>query len=341
MLITQDAFSKMPLRYVWLFITDRCNLACDYCFFSDRVGRQTISWRQVKWVLAALPDDRPHDVVISGGEPLLEWPLAKRIISLVRRNLPRSGITLQTNGLLLDRDKVLFLKANAVVVEPGIDGLFASNEKHRVGMAQGRFGSLLENIDLLVEHDVRMNPTMTVHPHEIGCMKSNFVSLVGRGLKNIDVHPAFLAPWRRRDIQLFEKGYRAILAHELARCGRAVKTPLVCKSYHECVTPSFDLVLQPDGHVLPNWTYLAFDRRIRENFYLMRLSDEGMRVNTGLMAGYLKDMRQFFREPRTYREFSNFNAQRILKAGGTLAQKKGFGVYRTITAWQQRLDRAC
>jgi MoaA/NifB/PqqE/SkfB family radical SAM enzyme len=321
-----DSFS---INHVWLFLTERCNLSCDYCFFRDHGGKTTISIAQVRALFDALPSGRIYDVVLSGGEPLLEWDRVREVIALVRRQLPGSRITVQTNGLLLDKSRIAFLKARNVRLEFGIDGKFTSDARHRAGTRSAGYERLLANIRLAVVSGIRIGATMTVHPNEVSAMRDNFLWLVEIGLRNIEVHPAFLASWTPSRTRLFDTGYRKIAA-----CDMAFGGGLLGKNYSKTVSPLADIVLQPDGKVLPNWTYLIFPLVDREPFYMMDVKSDGVTARPLVMAAFVKAARKFFAKPRTYRDYSNFNARRVL------AEKRSSHLGKIVRAYEQACHRA-
>jgi len=95
---------KHPLRYLFLEVTRRCNLACLYCGSSCTIREQdeeltTPQWIDVVRQVAA--DFRPRDVMVAvtGGEPLLKdgiWDL----LGVLGRLGFRYGMV--SNGALLD-----------------------------------------------------------------------------------------------------------------------------------------------------------------------------------------------------------------------------------------------
>jgi MoaA/NifB/PqqE/SkfB family radical SAM enzyme len=324
----------VQIRHVWIFLTEKCNLSCDYCFSADRDNRTTLSIRQLTKLFDALVPGGNYDVVISGGEPLVEWERARAVIRLIRQRFESASVTLQTNGLLLDKKKIEFFLSMGVRLEFGLDGPLSVNAAHRRGICREGHARLLENIRLAASAGVLLGGTMTVHPQETRDMLENFLSLSGIGLRMLEVHPAFLADWRREQAVAFERGYRRIMAFD-AKEGQC----LVGKNYSLFVPPCLDLVVEPRGRVLPNWTYLAFPKSEREPFYLMDLSGRGIAARLGPMAVYCRDLTRFFKHPRTYREFSNFNAQRILEFSGRRSFSNSFISYTQACAAAQRIDQ--
>ena len=78
--VIKDFFKKIPIKHVWIFMTENCNLSCDYCFFQDRGQKRNLSFQKVKCLLKELSSDKVYDIVLSGGEPLLVWESVVDII---------------------------------------------------------------------------------------------------------------------------------------------------------------------------------------------------------------------------------------------------------------------
>jgi len=304
-------------------------------FFSDRNGKETLAFAKILLLLDKLPESNKYDFVISGGEPLLSWRLTKRLILYIKKKYPESEITLQTNMLFFSEERAVVLKENDVVVEPGIDGDFPVNSKHRKGMTEASFKKCLKNLESIAANNLRMNPTMTVHPEEVWNMFKSFKKLVSLGLNSIEVHPSFMTDWGREEAKEFIRQYIIILEYE-KRTGRC----LVCKDYSLYKKGlSLDLVIQPDGFVLPNWTYLAFPYKLRENFFIMKLSENGIIILEKNFIKYLSKLKGFFKETRTYRDFSNFNASLVFQYVRNAKLEKSFLNYKRLCKIIQNVDQ--
>ena len=75
-----------PVRRLDLFVTERCNLACRYCFAAsqprpDPSAEQLCRW--VDWLLRA----EAHSVHITlwGGEPLLREQVLRRVVAFAQQ----------------------------------------------------------------------------------------------------------------------------------------------------------------------------------------------------------------------------------------------------------------
>ncbi|MCF7887904.1 MAG: radical SAM protein [Candidatus Omnitrophica bacterium] len=330
----KKVFKTVNFENIWIFITNKCNLNCDYCFFSDRKKDINLSFQSILNLLELLPLNKKYCFVISGGEPLLSWQRAKRIITHLRRAYPKSSISLQTNILLLSIEKIKFLKEKNVIVEPGIDGDFSVTSRHRRGLDKRGFQKCLQNIRLVVKYDLDLNPTMTVCPQEVELMFENFKYLVNLGLNYIEVHPAFMADWTYQKGKIFLQNYKKILDYN-----RVYKSKLVSKDYSKIIKKSIDLVIQPDGNILPNWTFLTFSQRLRRPFFIFQISKEKVKILKENMISYLKKVDNFFMEKRSYRDFSNFNASLILAKQNNQKMKEKFKAYKDICIKIQKMDK--
>jgi uncharacterized protein len=151
------------VSHVILKVVQRCNLDCSYCYVYNRGDdswktRPPVVSDQVLTRLAERIDEhaRRHEldqftIELHGGEPLLLG--RRRMQELVERL--RSGVSaatlhfsMQTNGLLLDRDWIALLARHQVTFGISLDGPPALADRFRV-MRQGRGGSTQQLLDIV------------------------------------------------------------------------------------------------------------------------------------------------------------------------------------------------
>lgn len=331
-----NILERVNLGNIWIFVTDKCNLDCDYCFFKYKEKKKTIEFSDVLSLLDKLPQTGKHDFILSGGEPLICWDLSKKIIEHLRANYPYSNITLQSNMLLFNDAMAKVFQKNDVVIEPGIDGGFLSNFRHRKGTDRKKFERLLKSIKLAVTYNLRIGPTMTVHPNEVKNIFENFSRLVSLGLNSIEVHPAFLAPWTENASVEFIRQYKKIINYE-----EETGKQSICKEYSVPMrAQQLDLVVQPDGLILPNWIYLSFSPKIKNKYFIMRIARSGIDIFSSQLLRYLKRLKEFDDGAKTYRDFSNFNAAYVLEGIKDCELKEGFLAYKNLCQSIQEIDQA-
>jgi MoaA/NifB/PqqE/SkfB family radical SAM enzyme len=209
---------------------------------------------------------------------------------------------LETNTLLLNEEKVRFLKKYNVAVETGIDGDFNTTSRHRKGITQSNFSRLTENIKYILKEEIKVSPTMTVHPDEISGMLANFKYLESLGLYSIDVHPAVFEEWSERASAEFVKGYEQIALYE-KNSGKA----LLNRSYSVPIPFSMDFLVMPGGDILPNWVYLCLDGEDKKKYFFGKVTEDGLVFHKENLLFFLKEYKRFFKEGMSYGEVTNHN----------------------------------
>jgi len=331
-MICNNILSKLPTKHVWVFLTDKCNLNCDYCFFRYRSGNTDLSRKQIDSLLMFLPKDKKCNLVISGGEPLLVWDNVRYIFDNVDKLFTKKIFTIQSNMYYWQDSHIKYVLDRHIEVEPGLDGYFSTNKQHRLGLDESGYNICLENVRKVVFKGIPIHPTMTVHPDEVYSMYDNFKYLINLGFYSWEVHPAFLMPWNRRESKIFLKEYKKILLWELKQNRKGDRKIYLNKMYSHPIKYSFDLIVQPNGKILPNWTLLSFPENIRERFVLFELTNDGCIANRQNLIWYLNKLKLFFSKYLniSYRDFSNFNAALAIKHMGKEI-REGFEEYLWLT----------
>lgn len=149
-----------------LKVASRCNLACDYCYVYTHADQ---SWKSqpklltpevedqfVQRVTEYVKETRIPDisVVFHGGEPLLYG--AKKLGVLTERlresvdDITNIDFSLQTNGVLLNKEELSYLLSADIGVSISIDGPKLFNDAHRLNHSgRSTFDATMSAIDLL------------------------------------------------------------------------------------------------------------------------------------------------------------------------------------------------
>ncbi|MEO3813814.1 FxsB family cyclophane-forming radical SAM/SPASM peptide maturase [Sphaerisporangium sp. B11E5] len=142
-----EGWSPRPLRNFILKMHSRCDLACDYCYMYRAADQ---SWRDqpkaMPRAVVTLAAERiaeharthglPHvNVVLHGGEPLLSGSgLLRFAVAETRRAAGPGttvGVSVQTNGMLLDDAYLRMFAELGVRVGVSVDGDAAAHDRHR------------------------------------------------------------------------------------------------------------------------------------------------------------------------------------------------------------------
>ena len=242
---------------------------------------------------------------------------------------------MQEKDMFTTKEAARYLKANNVCVEHGIDGGFLVNFRHRKGISRQYFNNILKSIQLVLKTGIRVNPTMAVHPEEVYSMYENFKFLVSLGLYSMDVHPALLENWKKGHISIFKKQYLRIMKEDKRQNG-----VLICKDYNLPKGFRFDLVVMPDGNILPNWVYLTLPPAEKQKYYFLKIKEGGVEAKIKILGFFLKAYKDFYKKPGvTYRDFSNFNVEIFLKERPNRIMKRHFENYKRICEITRKIDQ--
>ncbi len=129
------ADEKPVVKSLCLNIAHDCNLRCKYCFASqgdyDTNKRELMSFdvakRAIDLLIESSAGKRQHcEVDFFGGEPLMNFEVVKQTIEYIRKQEKLHNkvfkLSLTTNGLLLDEEKITYLTDNHISLILSLDG---------------------------------------------------------------------------------------------------------------------------------------------------------------------------------------------------------------------------
>ncbi|NLO06387.1 MAG: anaerobic sulfatase maturase [candidate division WS1 bacterium] len=180
-----------------------CNLACSYCFYSDRnalypdTPRHRMSDETLRELVRKYMNyhDRVVPFAWQGGEPtLMGLDFFKRAVSY-QRLYGRSGQTvsnsLQTNAVLLDDPAwARFLHDYHFLVGVSLDGPAEVHDAFRVDHAgKGSHSRVVAAIETLLEHEVEVNILSMVQPENIHRPTETYEYLLSLGVDFLQFIP--------------------------------------------------------------------------------------------------------------------------------------------------------
>ena len=169
---------------MYLVLSEKCNLACKYCFLGN--ANTNIIHHQMPMMDKEIADkalqyfsfqNKTHpewfghskEIIFYGGEPLLNFETLKYVIDRCREMQINNEITaamnfsMVTNGLLLDREKIHFLKENNVAISISIDGIDSESNCNRVNKSgKPIYDDLLETLELVKESEYEVGLSITL-----------------------------------------------------------------------------------------------------------------------------------------------------------------------------------
>ncbi len=148
--IISNIFLRKPIFNV-IFLTNRCNLNCKMCFYTEREPRDELTTDEYIKLANSMPPQ--WYLMFTGGEPFIRKDVYEIATAFIKRGA--SVIHFSTNGTYKDRliDVVSRLasenKKTSIVVCISIDGDEATHEYIR--QVKGCYNKAVESIKALIE----------------------------------------------------------------------------------------------------------------------------------------------------------------------------------------------
>ncbi|MHA0857754.1 anaerobic sulfatase maturase [Paenibacillus sp. CMAA1364] len=167
------------LHVMWKTVSEDCNLACDYCYYSTAGGKphhpiRTMDVDLLERFITQYMNRSSGIATFSwqGGEPLLAGlPYFEKVVSIQARTAPANTVIsngLQTNGTLINEKWAGFFKQYHFLVGVSLDGPQPIHDTRRVtGSGQGSFEQVMRGIRHLENAGVEYNILTVLHEDNI------------------------------------------------------------------------------------------------------------------------------------------------------------------------------
>ncbi|SET06630.1 anaerobic sulfatase maturase [Paenibacillus sp. NFR01] len=171
--------TKPGLGVLWKTVSESCNLACDYCYYStcggkpqqiDRIPSDVLD-RLIKAYMAG--SSGSVSFAWQGGEPLLAGrDFYREVVYLQAKYAPPHTVisnAVQTNGTLIDEEWAEFFAKYSFLVGVSLDGPASIHDAHRVNAAgHGSYDRVMRGIAMLRRHRVDFNILTVIHEDHVG-----------------------------------------------------------------------------------------------------------------------------------------------------------------------------
>jgi uncharacterized protein len=122
---------SLNVKFLVLMLTGKCNLRCRYCYVNADSNGTDISRDTALKAVNVFALDNELIIELAGGEPFLRFGLIRDIVEYTNSLNPSARFAVQTNGTLMDEEKLHFLKQHRVGLGVSIDGVPSVNEALR------------------------------------------------------------------------------------------------------------------------------------------------------------------------------------------------------------------
>ena len=182
------------IEYLELIISEACNFRCIYCMHfnnlrtSNRIRslRKFMSFETAKkavdWYFEVLRQhgNRIAEINFGGGEPLLAWPVIKKVLEYCHSTYGGEfefRFTINTNASLITVSVARILKEYKVEVASSLDGLRKGNDSVRIMKSgAGTFSQIMRGFSNLARSGYPIDGVaMTVNERNFSSLNEQFV----------------------------------------------------------------------------------------------------------------------------------------------------------------------
>ncbi|MCA9692368.1 MAG: radical SAM protein [Myxococcales bacterium] len=206
------------VRRLDLFVTEACNLACDYCFAATRPRRSPSAEQaraRIDWLMRSSAA-RVH-ITWWGGEPLLRKDLLRELGAAGTDRAAAVGkrvsFSMPTNASLIDDETKRWLEQVGVQVFLSIDG-DERGQATRPLKAGGSSHALVQiGMRRALDTASRQGPPairMTVSPDNAAAQAAGVRYFLDHGARELLIYAATDQDWTPRDLEAFVAGQREV-----------------------------------------------------------------------------------------------------------------------------------
>ena len=192
------------VKSLCLMVAQDCNLRCKYCFgaggsyghrgvMSEEVGKAAVDF------IIKNSGLRKHcEIDFFGGEPLINFRTVKAVTEYVRRREVDTGkifkLTLTTNGVSLDDDKISWLNENNISLVLSLDGRREVHDAMRPDLnGRGSYDKVVKNFRRAVESRNDDNYYLRgTYTHNNLDFASDVESMLNDGFDVLSIEPVVL-----------------------------------------------------------------------------------------------------------------------------------------------------
>ena len=206
------------LNSVTMIITNRCNLACDYCFERSKGNKDMTVETAIEIVdktYNKLPAPSGRITYnLFGGEPMINWPVVKAILDHIDEKNYNAQVGITTNMTHLTDEMLDYIDDNDVFILASIDGIKEVHDAHRVDHAgNGSFDIAIGNIKKMIDRGLAhlVEARMTITPESAKYMYDGVKMLLDLGVNNICPIAASDLEWDAQSLKEYEENYEKVL----------------------------------------------------------------------------------------------------------------------------------
>lgn len=228
--IDDTPIASPPLRALSLAVSQKCNLACSYCYADGgsfggepRNMPSEVAESAIRRLIAGAGPGEQVNLAFMGGEPLVNRTTIRHATELAAELGAASdvkvGFSITTNGTLVSAHDAEFFEQYGFAVTISMDGVGAVHDRLRpMKGGQGSFERIIVNLRTLIDCARRMQVTarVTVTPQNLD-LRATLDEFIGFGFHSVGFAPMLSSPSGKGQMGASDL---TVLLEEMISCGR-------------------------------------------------------------------------------------------------------------------------
>lgn len=224
--VSEAVSRKWQLRFfpaitrMELFITEDCNLRCDYCFVEGKNPSHAMSpetaRKAIDFLFAESRGEKRLSLFFMGGEPFLAFDLMRTTVEYAEQRAKRCEKTVDfsvtTNGTLFAEEILAYCAQHRISFLLSLDGARESHDRHRKTVSgKGSFDRIMRWLPRMKQHQPYMGARVTVHPDAVHELLDNIRFLADQGINHFIIGPASGLEWSGEELETYEAQMKAVV----------------------------------------------------------------------------------------------------------------------------------
>lgn len=224
--ILKDPCTEIVL---YLHLTRDCNLRCSYCYSGEK-NKLSMPPDVARRAVDLFLEGTDHlKVRFFGGEPLLEFPLLREIVTYCKQEASRRSKKIEyaviTNGTLLTEEMAAFFAEQSIEYSVSFDGhREAQDVNRRTAYGSGSFEMLHGNIPHMLRWNPYLHVVRVISPNNVAMLAKSVEFYLEKGFSVISFSPDYTHSGFRDSLPVLKSEYLKVADFYLAsrKQGKAI-----------------------------------------------------------------------------------------------------------------------